>query len=159
MALQDELMPQVAALLDKYNVWREDNSAFTWGQLILHFQSEVGAIAKASLASELQRQDLDWGQDLWGEDLFNLAQAIWATSIDRPGGGGLLGKALELVGPMIVQALQKQLVEGQSATSQPSASSAPPSESDPSRSETTSLRGSPSSGGAGAEDLKPSATN
>lgn len=159
MEQHDEIFPLVADLLETYVAWQDKPETFTLGAVLLRFSAECQRICEATVREELVRQDLKWG-DLWGEDLFGLAQAIWNTSIIRPGGGGLLGKGLGILGPMLLPALQKAR-ERSSATSPSSESPLHPSDQPqrPSSSETSSPTGSPSSDGDGGAARSDSAAS
>lgn len=120
MAQQDEIMPLVAALVDEYMALQEPTEAFSVGSLVVKFQTEIAVICQRTVHAELEVLDLDWGE-LLGEDLFGIAQAVWTTSILRPGGGGVLGKAIVALGPSLMNVLQKSQDGGRSATSAQSA--------------------------------------
>ena len=106
MAQQDELLPLVAGLLDQYTEWQSKPQVFTLGSLVLKFYAEVREICERSVREELVARDLKW-DELHGEDLYGIAQAVWETSISRPGGGGVLGKGIALLGPMLGPVLQR----------------------------------------------------
>jgi hypothetical protein len=158
MAQQDECLPLVAKLIDDYTSWQQSPEVFTLGELVLRFHAEVRVICEATARKEMAERGISWDDDLWGEDLFGLAQAIWETSISRPGGGGVLGKMVELVGPLLLQQLQRR-AETPSATSPTSETSDPTDPPSSQSSGTSSPMASPSSPADGDEALRPSELN
>lgn len=122
MEQQDEIFPLVSALIDEYVAWQGKPDAVSMGEIILRFQKEVAIICERTVAPQLAEQDLVWGK-LWGEDLFGIAQAIWDTSIVRPGGGGMLGKAMTTLGPALARGLQSVVATQRSE--QPTATTDP----------------------------------
>ena len=106
MAQQDEIMPLVAALMDEYMGLQESSEEFSIGSLVLRFHTEIAVICQRTVHADLQEMGLTWEQ-LYGEDLFGIAQAVWTTSILRPGGGGVLGKAIVALGPSLTRLMQK----------------------------------------------------
>lgn len=104
MEVQDEVMPLVSDLIDRYTEWGDKPDAFSLGTLMMHFQREIAAICERSVRGELTAKNLQWSE-LWGEDLYGIAQAVWNTSISRPNGGGHLGKGMALLGPDLLQNL------------------------------------------------------
>ncbi len=92
MAQHDECFPLVVVLLEH---WAESTKAapgtVSLGEMITLYKTEVTRLCRITVAPELFRLGLDWDKDLWGEDLFGIADAIWQTSLVRPGGGGVLG--------------------------------------------------------------------
>ena len=116
MAQQDEIMPLVAALVDEYMALQESTEEFSIGSLVVRFQSEISVICQRTVHADLEVLGLQWGE-LYGEDLFGIAQAVWSTSILRPGGGGVLGKAIVALGPSLTRLLQKSQNAEKSATS------------------------------------------
>lgn len=124
MGLQDELMPIISQLLDDWTAWQKENpeAEFSLGTLVLTCHGRVREICQRTVRDELKDQNLDW-DELAGDDLLGIAQAIWSTSILRPGGGGLLGKAIATMGPGLIQILAA--VADRSDTSPPSTSPPP----------------------------------
>jgi hypothetical protein len=120
MAQQDEIMPLVAALVDEYVALQESTEDFSIGSLVVRFQTEISVICQRTVHADLEVLGLQWGE-LLGEDLFGIAQAVWTTSILRPGGGGVLGKAIVALGPSLMRLLQKSQSAEKSATSVQSA--------------------------------------
>ncbi|MGB5810114.1 MAG: hypothetical protein WBG86_06260 [Polyangiales bacterium] len=120
IAQHDECFPIVVRLIEG---WVESQGSgaptLNLGVMLTTYKFEVEELCKLTLHEELNRRDLKWG-DLWAEDLFSIAQAIWETSLLRPDGGGVLGKALGLIGPSVL----KLLAERKLATSAPSPQSA-----------------------------------
>jgi hypothetical protein len=106
MAQQDEIMPLVAALVDEYMGLQESTEDFSIGSLVMRFQSEISVICQRTVHAELEVLGLTW-DELLGEDLFGIAQAVWSTSVLRPGGGGVLGKAIVALGPSLTRLMQK----------------------------------------------------
>lgn len=125
MDQQDEIMPLVADLIDEYMQWQSKPETFSLGKLVLRFHREVSVICQRSVHDELEQMGLRWG-DLHGEDLFVIAQAVWSTSISRPGGGGVLGKVLEMFGPTLKGMLLKKPPAKSSGTSPLSPAANPP---------------------------------
>jgi hypothetical protein len=159
MAIQDECLPLVSGLIDQYTAWTEKPEVFSIGEMVTRFHKEVGTICQHTCRAELAEREIEWGA-LWGEDLFGLAQAIWTTSIIRPGGGGVLGKAMQLAGPLILQHLQRRNVAHSPTSPTSDDSSDHPSSTDASKtSETSSPPGSPSSPDVGVQDHRPSVMN
>ncbi len=117
MAQQDELFPLVAQLVDVY-VKRisAGEEGVSLAELMVQCHREVSQIVRRTVAPGLEDARLEW-DDLDGEDLYTLAQAVWETSIQRPGGGGQLGKLLTMAGPAIAQLIRQRQAEGPSATS------------------------------------------
>jgi hypothetical protein len=116
MAQQDEIMPLVAALVDEYMGLQESTEEFSIGSLVVRFQSEISVICQRTVHADLEVLGLQWAE-LYGEDLFGIAQAVWSTSILRPGGGGVLGKAIVALGPSLTRLLQKSQDAKSSGTS------------------------------------------
>jgi len=104
MEIQDDVMPLVSDLIDRYSEWSEKPDTFSLGLMVMHFHREIGAICERTVRGELEAKSLVW-KELWGEDLYVIAQAVWQTSISRPNGGGHLGKAMALLGPTFLQSL------------------------------------------------------
>lgn len=126
METQDEVMPLVSELIDRYSAWSDKPETFSLGALVMHFQREIGAICERSIREELVAKNLEW-RKLWGEDLYVIAQAVWNTSISRPDGGGHMGKAMALLGPTILQ----NLASARSSATQHHSESGPQSQSEP----------------------------
>lgn len=142
MAQHDECFPIVAELIQYWaDAQNPDAIAFSLGEMITTYKAEIIRLCKITIREQLEQQGLDWDTDLWGEDLFGIADAIWKTSLVRPGGGGVLGKAMGLMAPAIFAHIQNA---NRSDTSTPSES--PPESSSPSPSTPTSSQpDSPSS--------------
>ena len=126
MEIQDEVMPLVSDLIDRYSAWSDKPDTFSLGALVMHFHREIGAICERSIREELIAKNLEW-RKLWGEDLYVIAQAVWNTSISRPDGGGHMGKAMALLGPTILQ----NLASARSSATQHQRASGPQSQSEP----------------------------
>jgi len=104
METQDETMPLVAALVDRWLEWNESNekaTTFSLGALLLNFHREVSVICERSVRDELRDMGIVW-KDLWGDDIYAIAQAVWLTSIMRADGGGMVGKGMALLGPILL---------------------------------------------------------
>ncbi len=89
MAQRAELRPKVAALLDRIEKQREGGLPTTLGALFELAEAEIADVVRASV--ELP-EGVTWDDLFWPEDLVDLAQAVWETSIVRADGKGALGK-------------------------------------------------------------------
>lgn len=105
IAQHDECFPIVVKLIEG---WVASQSASTDGvtlsALLMEYKTEVSELCRLTVRDELMRRDLKW-EELFAEDLFTIAQAVWETSLVRPGGGGVLGKAMALLGPSLLKAI------------------------------------------------------
>ena len=109
MEQHDECFPIVVELVEIWSQHQSDGSPMSLGDLVTKYKSQVTRICQLTVDDQLKAKGLTWGKDLWGEDLFVIAQAIWQTSLIREGGEGVLGKAMALLGPAI-QGLVKNSV-------------------------------------------------
>ena len=107
MDQQDEMFPLVVSLVEQYVAWQGTPDKLSVSVLVLQFKDEIQEICRHTVRADLEEIDLKWS-GLDGEDLWGIAQAIWNTSISRPGGGGMLGKLMATMGPSLLGALQKQ---------------------------------------------------
>lgn len=90
MAQRAELKPRIAALLAKVlELGGETPKKVDLAELFTLAETEVAEVVRASITMP---DELTWDELSW-EDLPVLAQAVWETSIARPDGGGLGGKA------------------------------------------------------------------
>lgn len=108
MEQHDRCFPVVAAVLEEWLSTQSDGATpLSLAQIILRFKDQAVQICRYTVQEELNTLGISWDKDLHGEDLFGICDAIWQTSLFRPGGGGVLGKALALLGPAIFSNLQK----------------------------------------------------
>lgn len=107
MALHDQCFPVVVELLEHWmNSQKEGEAPTSLGAIVTTYKEEVTRLCRLTVDPQLQKLGLDWGEDLLGEDLYGIAQAVWDTSLYRPGGGGVLGKAMSLLAPLFMNQLQ-----------------------------------------------------
>ena len=125
MALHDELFPLVTATLDRYIAWNDKPEAITLGVVLEYLKDEIRRICERTVRDQLKDQEIDWDADLWGEDFYGIAQAIWNTSITRPGGGGIAGKGMGAILPLLLRSV------AQSSATMPRSDPDPRSQSGP----------------------------
>ena len=129
MGVQDELMSTITDLIDAWMEFQKDSGEdFSVGLMVLKCHAQVRAICERTIRDELKEIDLTWAE-LAGDDLLTITQAIWGTSIIRPGGGGLMGKALAMMGPALLQLVINAVTKSDTSRSHenPSDPSEPPS--------------------------------
>ncbi len=107
MKLHDELFPLVMAAIDRYTAWDKKPEVVTIGTVATYLKDEIRRICERTVRDQLRDQKIDWDADLWGEDFYGIAQAIWNTSIIRPGGGGIVGKGMGTIAPLLLHAAGK----------------------------------------------------
>ena len=105
MRQRAEIKPKLGAIFEKLEsaTGGGNPDSLNIPQLILQFEDELVPICQISL--ELP-EDTDW-DDLHWEDLAVITQAVWETNIVTEAGGGLGGKLLGLLKPLIAVGLQE----------------------------------------------------
>lgn len=107
------LRPRLATLFEKIVTAQGQTVDLSLAGLFMHAEDECAAIAEASidLPSGLAFDDLYW------EDLATIVQAIWTLNVVNPSGGGLVGKAGSLLGPMLSTRPTESKPNGQDSVS------------------------------------------
>lgn len=96
MAKRAELKPALGAIIARVEDLRGDEG-FSFPKLLMEAEEELIQIAQVSV--ELP-EGVTFDELLW-EDLPNLVQAIWETNIITEAGGGLGGKLVSLLKPLL----------------------------------------------------------
>lgn len=125
MALHDELFPLVTETLDRYIAWSDKPEAITLGVVLAYLKDEIRRICERTVRDQLHDQKIDWDADLWGEDFYGIAQAIWNTSIIRPGGGGIAGKGMGAILPLLLRSVAQSSATPRHSEPDPQSQSEP----------------------------------
>lgn len=144
MAQRADIKPRLAAVLMKIADLRSNTAQFTLPGFFTEAEDEIAEICRVSveLPEGISFDDLHWA------DLPVLAQGVWDTNIVTEDGGGLAGKLISLVAPVLAQL--NEAGAGAQANS-PSPSPAP-------KPKTPNSPASPSSAGGGESTPNASAT-
>lgn len=155
MELHDLCFPIVTKLIEFWiESQNQGSTPMSLGKMITVYKVDVTRICQLTVKDQLDELGLTWAKSLYGEDLFGIADAIWRTSIVRPDGGGVMGKAMGLLGPLILAQVQKTKTLGSESDN-----ASPPSQSTPNTSPTSRPPGSPSLPGDGEAPRASSVVN
>lgn len=130
MAQRAELKPRLLALAERFLELQENPEQVDLVKLFDHAEDELVEVVRASVEMP---EGLTWGE-LYLEDLPNLVQAVWETSVVRPDGGGIggklaraLGGALQSVAQRAVQTPKQSKPSSEVSLSSPGAGAPTPS--------------------------------
>lgn len=92
-----ELRPRIASLFEKIANMEGASLNAGLAEVFLHAEDECAEIAQCSttLPEDLEWDDLDW------EDLASIVQTVWTLNIASADGGGMMGKVVSLLGPLL----------------------------------------------------------
>ena len=142
IAQRQELRPLVGAVIQRFAAVDGSPHLPPLDKLFLEAETEVLAVVQASVSLPA---GVSWDA-VWWEDVPSLAQAIWETSIVRPGGGGLAGKLSGVLARAFLGAVARLEQKRATAATPGQAAPATPSPA----AETSRSPDSPSSPGDGA---------
>jgi hypothetical protein len=92
-----ELRPRIASLFEKLANMEGASMNAGLAEIFLHAEDECAEIAQCSTTMPA---DLEWG-DLDWEDLAAIVQTVWVLNIASPDGGGMMGKVVSLLAPLL----------------------------------------------------------
>ena len=92
------LRPRIALLFEKL-VGMQEKVGLDVGlaDVFMHAEEECAEIARASTSMP---DGLEWDELNW-EDLASIVQVVWLVNVVSPDGGGMMGKAGSLLGPLL----------------------------------------------------------
>jgi len=100
MAQRAEIKPALGAILERVESMRNGREVdVSLPTLFLKAENEIAELCRISVELPV---GVSW-DDLFWEDLANIAQAVWETNIVTGNGGGLAGKLLGLLSPFLGQ--------------------------------------------------------
>ena len=110
-----ELRPRLAGLFEKISGMEGIQVGTALADVFMHAEDECAHIAKASttMPEDLEWDDLDW------EDLAAIVQSVWLLNVVSPDGGGMMGKVLSLLAPLLSTTTTESKPSGPDSASLP----------------------------------------